>query len=369
MSDASVLFEEHTAHGGWTLGIARLNAARSMNALSLDMIHLLQPQLEKWAEDDRIAAVWLEGSGDKAFCAGGDIVALYRSMTESAQAGSSRTEGEQFFEDEYRLDYLIHTYPKPVVIWGNGIVMGGGLGLLVGGSHRVVTEQSRLAMPELSIGLYPDVGAGWFLNRMPGRTGLFLGLTGAHINAADAMFVGLADRFIPHDQKANVQGALLAKDLRPDPYAGVSQVLRRFERGGQTLKPSSTVREHFDVIQALTDGDSLVEVVENLAAYAGDDEWLLKAVKTVAKGSPTSLTLTWRHYHDSAHASLSQVFEKEVQLSRRCLVMGEFAEGVRALLIDKDRQPRWHFPTLESVDPKWIDQFFLSADESRTDQT
>lgn len=374
MSDACVLFEEQKAHGGWTLGVARLNAPQSMNALSLDMVHRLQPQLEKWANDDQIAAVWLEGAGDKAFCAGGDIVALYRSMTESgpqstSKNGDSRSVGEQFFEDEYQLDHLIHTFPKPIVVWGHGIVMGGGLGLLVGGSHRVVTEHSRLAMPELSIGLYPDVGAGWFLNRMPGRTGLFLGLTGAHINAADAMFVGLADRFIPHEQKTSVQGALLAKDLRPDPYAGVSQVLRRFERGGQTLKPSSTVREHFDVIQALTDGDSLMEVVENLAAYAGDDEWLLKAVKTVAKGSPTSLTLSWRHYHDSAHDSLSQVFDRELQISRKCLVMGEFAEGVRALLIDKDRQPRWHFPTLESVDPEWIDQFFTSADENRADQT
>lgn len=359
MSDASVLFEEHRAHGGWTLGIARLNAAQSMNALSLDMIHRLQPQLEKWAEDDRIAAVWLEGSGDKAFCAGGDIVALYRSMTESSQSGPARNEGEQFFEDEYRLDYLIHTYPKPIVVWGNGIVMGGGLGLMAGGSHRVVTEHSRLAMPEVSIGLYPDVGAGWFLNRMPGRTGLFLGLTGVGMNAADALFVGLADRFISHEQRANVVGALLAKDLRLDPHAGVNQVLRRFERGGEALKPSSPVREHFDVIQALTDGDSLVEVVGNLAAYAGDDDWLVKAVKNVAKASPTSLTLHWRHFHNTLHDSLFQVFDKELQLSLRGLKMGEFAEGVRALLIDKDRQPRWHFPTLESVDPNWIDEFFI----------
>jgi enoyl-CoA hydratase/carnithine racemase len=360
MSDASVLFEEHTAHGGWTLGVARLNAAQSMNALSLDMIHRLQPQLEKWANDDQVAAVWLEGAGDKAFCAGGDIVALYRSMTEPGRAGSARSEGEQFFEDEYRLDYMIHTYPKPIVVWGNGIVMGGGLGLMAGGSHRVVTEHSRLAMPEVSIGLYPDVGAGWFLNRMPGRVGLFLGLTGVRMNAADALFVGLADRFIPHEQRASVVSAILAKDLRLDPHGGVNQVLRRCERGGDALKPSSSVRQHFDVIQALTDGDSLSEVVDNLAAYAGDDEWLVKAVKTVSTASPAALTLTWQHYHNSLHDSLSQVFDKELQMSRRSLKMGEFAEGVRALLIDKDLKPRWHFPDLESVDPDWIEQFFVN---------
>ncbi|HKK57703.1 enoyl-CoA hydratase/isomerase family protein [Marinobacter sp.] len=358
MSDTSVLFEEHRAHGGWKLGVVRLNAAQSMNALSLDMIHRLQPQLENWANDDQVAAVWIEGAGDKAFCAGGDIVALYRSMTESGQQGSTTSEGEQFFRDEYQLDYQIHTFPKPVVIWGNGIVMGGGLGVMAGGSHRVVTEQSRLAMPEVAIGMYPDVGAGWFLNRMPGRTGLFLGLTGVPMNAADALFVGLADRFIPHEQKSNVMGAILAKDLRQDPYAGASQVLRRFERGGEALKPASALREHYDVIQALTDGDSLTEVVDNLATYAGDDEWLMKAVKNVAKASPTSLALHWRHYHRSAHDSLAEVFDRELQLSLNSLKMGEFAEGVRALLIDKDRKPRWHFPDLESVDPDWIEQFF-----------
>lgn len=360
MSDTSVLFEEHRAHGGWKLGVVRLNAARSMNALSLDMIHRLQSQLENWASDDKVAAIWLEGAGDKAFCAGGDIVALYRSMTETGQPGSAISEGEQLFRDEYQLDYQIHTFPKPVVIWGHGIVMGGGLGLMVGGSHRVVTERSRLAMPEVAIGMYPDVGAGWFLNRMPGRTGLFLGLTGVRMNAADALFVGLADRFIPHEQKSNVISAILAKDLRLDPYAGVSQVLRRFERGGKTLQLVSSVREHYDVIQTLTDGDSLIEVVDNLVAYAGDDEWLMKAVETVAKASPTSLALHWRHYHRSLHDSLSQVFDRELQLSKNSLKMGEFAEGVRALLIDKDRKPRWHFPDLESVDPDWIEQFFVN---------
>lgn len=358
-TDTPVIFEERASSAGWRLGVARLNAASSMNALSLDMIHLLQQQLDAWAEDDGIQAVWLEGEGDKAFCAGGDIVALYRDMTEPRRNQTSgQSEGERFFSDEYQLDYRIHTYPKPIVVWGNGVVMGGGLGLMVGGSHRVVTERSMLAMPEVGIGLYPDVGAGWFLNRMPGRTGLFLGLTGARMNAADALFVGLADRFIPHDQKQSVQQAMLDSDLQEDAHQGVNQVLRRFEREGQTALPEAVVRSHFDVIQAMTDGDTLVEVVANLKAYAGDDPWLNKAVKTVDSASPTSMALHWRHYHETPHNSLSEVFDKELVLAHRSLVMGEFAEGVRALLIDKDRKPRWHFPTLDQVDPKWIDQFF-----------
>ncbi|KPQ00252.1 enoyl-CoA hydratase/isomerase family protein [Marinobacter sp. HL-58] len=359
MSNQAIIFEELEAAGGSRIGVARLNAPRAMNALSLEMIHLLKAKLDQWAADDGIGAVWLEGEGDKALCAGGDIVALYRDMTEPRSGNKSASEGETFFTDEYELDYQIHTYPKPFIVWGNGLVMGGGLGLMVGGSHRVVTENSRVAMPEVSIGLYPDVGAGWFLNRMPGRTGLFLGLTGAQMNGADALFTGLADRFIRHDMRDEVKQALQQSTFGDEAHAVVSRVLRRFEAGSAEAMPRAVVREHFDVIQALTDGDSLVEVVDKLGQYAGEDPWLIKAVKTVAAASPASLTLHWRHFHNTPLDSLSQVFDKELHLSLRSLKMGEFAEGIRALLIDKDRKPRWHFPTLESVDPEWIDRFFM----------
>ena len=362
MSDQVVIFEELEAAGGSRIGVARLNTPRSMNALSLEMIHLLKAKLDQWAADDTIGAVWLEGEGDKALCAGGDIVALYRDMTEPRSDSRAVSEGDRFFTDEYELDYQIHTYPKPFIVWGNGVVMGGGIGLMSGGSHRVVTEHSRVAMPEVSIGLYPDVGAGWFLNKMPGRIGLFMGLTGARMNGADALFTGLADRFIRHDMREEVKQALQQSGfagLEGGAHAAVSKVLRRFEAGSREAMPQAVVREHFDVIQALTDGDSLVDVVDNLGQYAGEDPWLIKAVKTVAAASPASLTLTWQHYHDTLHDSLSQVFDKELQISKRCLKMGEFAEGVRALLIDKDLKPRWHFPTLKSVDPEWIDRFFI----------
>lgn len=361
MSNQTVIFEELETADGKRIGVARLNTPRSMNALSLEMIHLLKPRLDQWAADDSIGAVWLEGEGEKALCAGGDIVALYRDMTEPRSGSRSASEGETFFTDEYELDYLIHTYPKPFIVWGNGLVIGGGLGLMVGGSHRVVTEHTRVAMPEVSIGLYPDVGAGWFLNRMPGRLGLFLGLSGARMNGADAIFTGLADRFISHEMREEVKQSLQQSGFGSEAHAAVNKVLRRFEAGCREALPQSVVREHFDVIQALTDGDSLVDVVDNLGQYAGDDPWLVKAVRTVASASPASLTLTWKHYHDTLHDSLSQVLDKELQISKRCLKMGEFAEGVRALLIDKDLKPRWHFPTLESVDPKWIDQFFMAS--------
>lgn len=361
MSNQSVVFEELTINGGGRIGVARLNVPRAMNALSLDMIHVLKARLDNWAKDREVKAVWLEGEGDKAFCAGGDIVALYRGMTEPRSDHRTASVGEQFFTDEYELDYLIHTYPKPFIVWGNGVVMGGGLGLMAGASHRVVTEHSKLAMPEVTIGLYPDVGAGWFLNRMPGRTGLFLGLTGARMNGADALFVGLADRFIGHDRREEVKAALQQARFGSTAKKAVNEVLRRFEGESREALPDSVVRNHFDVIQALTDGDTLVDVVDNLTRMQDDDHWLIKAVKTVSAASPTSLAITWQHFHDTPRDSLADVFRKERRLSLHCLKKGEFAEGVRALLIDKDLQPRWQYPTLANIDPMWVDEFFLKT--------
>lgn len=361
MNNQSVVFEELAINGGGCIGVARLNVPRAMNALSLDMVHLLKARLDDWAKDRDIKAVWLEGEGDKALCAGGDIVALYRDMTEPRSDHRTPSVGEQFFTDEYELDYLIHTYPKPFIVWGNGIVMGGGLGLLAGASHRVVTEQSKLAMPEVSIGLYPDVGAGWFLNRMPGRTGLFLGLTGARINAADALFVGLADRFICHERREEVKAALQQARFGSTATKAINEVLRRFETESLEALPESVVRNHFDVIQSLTDGDTLVDVVDNLTRMQDDDPWLVKAVKTVAAASPTAMAIHWQHFHSTPRDSLADVFRKERRLSIHCLKKGEFAEGVRALLIDKDLQPRWQYPTLASIDPMWVDEFFLKT--------
>ncbi|SFM13571.1 enoyl-CoA hydratase/isomerase family protein [Marinobacter zhejiangensis] len=362
MSSNAVVFEEWNVSGG-RVAVARLNTPKSLNALSLEMIRLLTPKMQQWQQDDEVLAVWLEAEGDKAFCAGGDIVALYRDMIEPQPVGSDGGLGQAFFTEEYVLDQLIHTFGKPVVCWGHGIVMGGGIGLMAGASHRVVTERSMLAMPEAAIGLYPDVGAGWFLNRMPGRTGLFLGLTGARLNGADALFVGLADRFISHELKAGVIAGLQAADWQQASADGVvNQVLRQFERDSAAAKPESPVREHLDVINRLTDADSLEGIVAQLkAAGEGSDasEWLSKSTRSLGGASPTSQAVFWRHLTLARQMSLSEVFNLELGLSLKCLSKGEFAEGVRALLIDKDQQPRWRYPALNDIDPAWIEDFFL----------
>ncbi|KMQ75064.1 enoyl-CoA hydratase/isomerase family protein [Marinobacter subterrani] len=357
MSDHPIIFEEWKTADGALIAVARLNMPRTLNSLSLEMIRLLTPQLKRWAEDPAIQAVWLEAEGDKAFCAGGDIVALYRSMTEPQ--GASASEGEAFFSEEYALDYLIHTFAKPIVCWGHGIVMGGGMGIMEGASHRVVTEGSKLAMPEITIGLYPDVAAGWFLNRTPGRTGLFLGLTGARLNGADAVFTGLADRFIRHDLKADVVAELCKRNWQEEgAHTVVGSVLRQFEQQSADAMPESPVRSHFDEINRVTDADSLEDAVSQLKELSGGDGWVAKATRSLAGASPTSLALVWRHLHASKHDSLKQVLDKELTISTNCLNKGEFAEGIRALLIDKDQQPRWRYASLAEMDSAWIDDFF-----------
>ncbi len=192
-------FEEIPTQHGLRLGFAKLNAEKSLNALSHDMIRLLDPQLRRWAADPEIACVILHGAGEKAFCAGGDIRSSLTKLLQEQPHTVPNPTALAYFADEYRLDYLTHRYPKPLLVWGSGIVLGGGLGLMAGASHRVVTETSRLAMPEVTIGLYPDVGASWFLQRMPHthRT-----VHGAHRRAdqrrRDAVVGGLADYFAIH---------------------------------------------------------------------------------------------------------------------------------------------------------------------------
>jgi len=192
---APVQFRELATVSGQRIGVAQLNAEKSLNALTLPMIRLLDPQLQRWAADPGIACVVLHGAGEKAFCAGGDVRSLYKAITDH-QGPPPNPDNLAFFSEEYRLDYRIHTYAKPLLVWGSGIVMGGGLGLMAGASHRVVTETSRVAMPEITIGLFPDVGGSYFLSRIADRVGLFLALTGVSINAHDLLHVKLADHFL-----------------------------------------------------------------------------------------------------------------------------------------------------------------------------
>ncbi|WP_374355870.1 enoyl-CoA hydratase/isomerase family protein [Chitinimonas sp.] len=354
----SVLFELWPASHGKQIAVATLNAEKSHNALSLDMIRLLSPQLDAWQRDPAVVCVVLQGAGEKAFCAGGDVVAVHHAI----KAGDFPAT-EAFFREEYELDYAIHTYAKPILAWGHGIVMGGGVGLMAGASHRVVTERSRIAMPEITIGLYPDVGGSWFLSRLPGRLGLYLGLTGASFNAADALYVGMADFALPSATRSRLPDLLGAIAWQDEPKVNhrlLSSALRGEAREAALELPPSPIRAHYDAIQSFTDYDTVDEMVAAIASYEGSDDWLRAGAKKLAAGSPTSMRLIVAAQQRAKFMSLREVFDMELTLSQQCCRQGDFAEGVRALLIDKDHQPRWSPATLAEVSEAHVDAFFTA---------
>ncbi|GLR14326.1 enol-CoA hydratase [Chitinimonas prasina] len=354
---APALFALHPTANGRQIGVITLHAEKSLNALSLAMIRAVTPTLLEWRDNPDIVCVLLQGAGEKAFCAGGDVVAMHDAIRNGDFATT-----DAFFTEEYALDYAIHTYPKPILAWGHGIVMGGGLGLLVGASHRVVTERSRIAMPEVTIGLYPDVGGSWFLNRLPGRLGIYLGLTGASFNAADALFTGMADFALPsalRDELCQELAAIAWTGQGEQDKRLLSSQLRELSRLTQLELPPSPIRAHYDAIQSLTDYDSVDEMVAAITRYEGADEWLRAGAKKLAAGSPTSMRLIVAAQQRARHLSLQQVFDMELNLSRQCCRHPDFAEGVRALLVEKDNTPRWSPASLAEVDEALIAGFFM----------
>lgn len=368
-----ILFEEKPAANGKRIGVATLNAPKALNALSLDMVVLLAEKLSTWQKDNTIACVLLQGAGDKAFCAGGDIRKLYQSILENPQGPNAYA--EEFFSTEYRLDYAIHRYSKPLICWGHGIVMGGGLGLMSGAGYRVVTETTHIAMPEIGIGLYPDVGASWFLARMPGHTGLFAGLTGCKLNAADALFVGLADRFISSDKKTTFDQALLAADWRSPSdshpkdanHKIVSALLKELEiqslktqpSAGQGM-PESKLRHYYDQINELCDFADLAAIGNAVAQHNSDDKWFISAQKKLQAGCPVTAYLVQEQIKRAKYLSLAEVFRMEFIMSMQCCFHPDFAEGVRALLIDKDNKARWRYESIGGVPSAYVDAHFES---------
>lgn len=367
VTDAPVLFEERATRHGKRIGIATLNAARTLNGLSLEMARLLDAQLIAWADDEAIAIVVLQGAGEKALCAGGDLLGLYRGMLDyqvrDRWSGDpfldprGNVHAEAFFETEYRLDYRIHTYPKPLLCWGHGIVMGGGIGLMAGASHRVVSERSRLAFPEITVGLFPDVGGSWVLNRVPAGAGVFLALTGAPLSAGDALYAGMADHFIAEARRSDVMAAAcdtLWSDQAGDNHRQLTALLQGF---GQEA-PAGPLQAHAALIASLCAHDDVAEVVADIAAVDDQDPWLQTAKATLAAGSPGSARLGYELQSRTRSLSLADVFRLEYTVALHCAAHGDFSEGIRALLIDKDRNPQWNPPHLRQADSTWAETFF-----------
>ncbi|GAA3894256.1 enoyl-CoA hydratase/isomerase family protein [Halomonas cibimaris] len=364
-----VLFIEHPTLDGHSVGEIRLDAERTLNALTLDMIEAMLARLAAWQDDPDLVAVVLCGAGEKAFCAGADVVALYRAITAPEELSAAALHqapdfAERYFAREYRLDYALHTYAKPVIVWGSGIVMGGGMGLLSGGSHRVVTETSTLAMPEVTIGLYPDVAASWFLNHLPRSMGRFLALTGSRLNACDACRLGFADRMLASDTRDTMIQRLMEAEWRTatralDAHGVVNGVLRGLEReagraGLFDAMPMPAVAQAGHV-RTLMDHDTVEQQVAAIVDDTSDDAWLVRARQTLAEGSPLSIKLIAAQLERTRYMSLAQVLRAELALSVQCCRQGDLAEGVRALLVDKDRNPQFRYARLSEVEPAFVE--------------
>lgn len=358
MTDAPVvLLEERPLADGRLLAVATLNSERSLNSLSLDMIEALLPAMRRWAEDERVVAVFLQGAGEKAFCAGGDVRRICLAVREN---GIDDPYAQTFFTEEYKLDYLIHVFPKPVIVWGQGIVMGGGIGLMSGASHRIVTETSRLAMPEITIGLYPDVGGSWFLAHVKARLGLFIGMTGVHLNAADALHIGLADIALPNAARATVLEQLAALDWAADAAGRRAQVTALLARLPAPVLAPSEIAQREAVLNARAASDDLPALYAALTAPAPEDAWLDRTAKALAKGSPTSAAIIHRQWQRGARLSLAEVFREELVISTQCARHPDFIEGVRALLVDKDNAPQWQPATLAEVTEEWLAEHYTA---------
>ncbi|GAC14217.1 enoyl-CoA hydratase/isomerase family protein [Aliiglaciecola lipolytica] len=364
-----VLFDIQPCENNKFIGIATLNKQDALNAIDLEMVNLLLLQLQAWQQNDEIAVVMIDSRGDKAFCAGGDVVAMYRAMSESA---GDRAKGHQqsnitipnlletFFSQEYRLDYLIHTFTKPILLWGNGIIMGGGLGLMAGASHRIVTESSRIAMPEASIGLYPDVGGSWFLNKMPAGVGRFLGITGASIDCHDAIYANLADHIIDHADKLDLLRKMKSVSWTQS-HQQNADLLHNLCKQFSQAEREGNLQNHREMLADIDKNENVstyIEALQNIDSTG--DKWLKKAQSSLTYSSPITMHLVFEQLRRGRELSLAECFKMELIMSCRCATYGEFQEGVRALLIDKDRNPNWAFSSTSDVDKQTIEQFFES---------
>jgi enoyl-CoA hydratase/carnithine racemase len=328
-----------------------LNRPAALNALSLGMVLELKALFRRFAADDGVRVVLLRGSGDKAFCAGGDIRALYQSFKTS---GSLHRE---FFVEEYALDYSLYEYPKPCLVVLDGIAMGGGMGLAQGSTLRIVGDRTRIAMPEVGIGLFPDVGASWFLSRLGGSLGPYLALTGEQLRGVDAVYAGLADVYLTPAAIAALPDDLAAIAWSADPHADVRALLKVRSAAGlpdaplRTLRPAIDAHFCHDTVAAVL-ASLEAEGTEGLVAWAG------KTAKLLRSRSPTMLAVSLRQLRQGATLSLAACFRMELGMVQECFVQGDFLEGVRALIIDRDNAPRWRPAHLDEVSEASVAAFF-----------
>ncbi|WP_373476584.1 enoyl-CoA hydratase/isomerase family protein [Sphingorhabdus sp.] len=324
-------------------GIISLNRPSALHALTLEMVHAMTDALLKWRNSAKVKCVIIEHAEGRGFCAGGDIAFLRNSaLTDGGESA------RKFFHDEYQLNHLLFTYPKPVVAFMDGITMGGGVGISQPAKFRVATENTRFAMPETGIGLFPDVGGGWYLSRLEGRVGQFLALTGSRIAGSGCLSLGLATHYVPSEALADAKARIGAEDIdRIDGILGTVSV---------TPPPSKIVETLFQINRHFA-SDRFEEILASLDA--DDGEWAMRECATLRSKSPQTCKVALRQLDESLKCGdFAANMAMEYRIASRVIVLPDFAEGVRAVIVDKDNAPQWNPATPGDVTDEYLDAIF-----------
>jgi enoyl-CoA hydratase len=333
------------------VGHISLNRPKALHALTLDMCHAMSAALSEWATDDAIEAVILDHHDGRGFCAGGDINLLRESALNDGGVS-----GRKFFHDEYQLNHQMFTYPKPIVAFMDGITMGGGVGISQPCKFRVATENTRFAMPETGIGLFPDVGGGWYLSRIGGRLGQFLALTGARLDGAEALWTGLATHYVPSEILDDIKARIFE---RPGRIAGILS-----EPVG--TPPKARIEDNAVKIARHFASDRYEDILASLeAAIEAGDDWAVKERDTLGTKSPQTCKVALRQLAESAQLTdFADNMRMEYRIASRVLTRPDFAEGVRAVIVDKTNDPKWDPATPEEVSEELIDSIFAPLPEN-----
>lgn len=331
------------------LGVITLNRPKAVNALSYNMIGLLGEALTEFEHNDAVHAVLIRGSGDRGLCAGGDVVSLHKNAVDNDLAGAA-----PFFREEYTVNHRIYTYPKPYIAIMNGLVLGGGVGVSVPGSHRVATDSTRLGMPEVGIGFSPDVGGPHYLANTPGNLGNYIALTTAHISGADAVYTGMADVRVPDEH-------LDALITRLETITGPEQVdaiLAEFNEPSESL-----LEQEFTWIDETFGATTVEEILAGVEAVAAqENEVAQQAHKALLRHSPLGLKVTLEAIRRASKLTLAETLAQDLRTTMHAVAGTELAEGIRAQLIDKDRDPQWNPAHLEEVTDEVVQAFFDPVD-------
>lgn len=347
-----VLFQE-AAGIGWIT----LNRPKALNALNASMVDAIEKQLAAWKDDPAISLVCIEGAGEKGLCAGGDMRSFY-----DEKDGDIDQHALDFFATEYRMNHALDTFPKPILVYMDGIVMGGGIGISVYAKHRIVTERTRMAMPEMNIGYFPDVGASYFLNKAPGQMGKYMAVSAKTFSGSDAIYLGLADVYMQSGKWDQLKKGILSRNWGPlstvETSACLSSLIDSF---AEVAPPPSQVSQVQDKVDHYFSHDSICKILDSLKEGVKEgDIWADETFSLLNGKSPNSLALALEQLKRGKGKTLGECLRMELDMDMQIIHTHDFYEGIRSVLVDKDRNPKWNPAHIKEITHTWIDTFFIS---------